>query len=48
MRSNFEGGTVTIRNSSFSNAEDKVLQVNRESTWYLYEVTANTAGKVMR
>ena len=48
MRSNFEGGTVTIRNCSFSDADDKVLQVNRESTWYLYDVTVNTAGKVMR
>lgn len=48
MRSNFEGGTVTIRNCSFSNADDKVLQVNRESTWYLYGLTVNTAGKVMR
>jgi hypothetical protein len=48
MRSNFEGGTVTIRNCSFSKASDKVFQVNRESTWYLYDITVNTAGKVLR
>jgi pectate lyase C len=48
MRSNAEGGTVTIRNCSFANADDKVFQVNKESTWYLYDLTVNGAGKVMR
>jgi len=48
MGSSTEGGTITIRNCSFSNAEDKVLQVNKESTWYLYNLTVNTAGKIMR
>lgn len=48
MRSNAEGGTVTIRNCSFAKAEDKVLQVNRESTWYLYDLTVDGAGKVLR
>jgi len=48
MGSSTEGGNITIRNCSFSNAEDKVLQVNKESTWYLYNLTVNTAGKIMR
>lgn len=48
MRSNYEGGTITIKNCSFSKADDKVFQVNRESTWKLFNITVNTAGKVMR
>lgn len=48
MRSNFEGGTVTINDSSFAQAEDKVFQVNKSSTWRLNNITVNGAGKVLR
>ena len=48
MRSSFEGGTVTINDSSFSKGEDKIFQVNKASTWYLNNVTVNGAGKVLR
>ncbi|MEN8905299.1 MAG: pectate lyase [Clostridiales bacterium] len=48
MRSGASGGKVTVEDCSFSKADDKVLQVNKESTWYLYDNTVNGAGKVMR
>jgi pectate lyase C len=48
MRSSAPGGTVRITNCSFSNGEDKILQVNKASTWYLTNLTVNGAGKVMR
>jgi hypothetical protein len=48
MRSDYEGGTVTISNCSFAEADDKVLQVNRSSTWRLNNIVVKNAGKVMR
>jgi len=48
MRSNFEGGTVTINDSSFAKADDKVFQVNKSSTWHLNNITVNGGGKVLR
>jgi pectate lyase C len=48
MRSDFEGGEVTISDCSFTGAEDKVFQVNTESTWRLNNITVDGAGKVMR
>lgn len=48
MRSEASGGTVTISNCSFSKGEDKIFQVNKESTWNLNNITVNGAGKVLR
>ncbi len=48
MRSDAEGGTVTINDSTFGKGEDKIFQVNKASTWNLNNITVNGAGKVMR
>jgi pectate lyase C len=48
MRSSAEGGTVKITDCSFAKGEDKIFQVNKESTWYLTDIEVDGAGKVMR
>jgi pectate lyase C len=48
MRSNFEGGKLVIKNCSFKKAKDKVIQINRSCDLWIYNITVDDVGKIIR